>query len=152
MAIQPAKSRISKNSEWVSKSEAARLRGVSRQAIWELVKRGRLSTFVLNGRTYLKRADVLRFRHDRRGPYARVPAAEVISRFNAEKYNPAHWLSLSEAASALNITHPAMADLIRKRRFKTIVIADKILVSRPGVQKFKSRQGSAKAKSKRAKS
>jgi excisionase family DNA binding protein len=44
--------------EWISASEAARLRGVSRQAIGNLVRRRRLRTLQFGGKTFVSRADV----------------------------------------------------------------------------------------------
>jgi predicted DNA-binding protein YlxM (UPF0122 family) len=148
MATQPAKSRNPKTSEWISKSEAARLRGVSRQAIWELVKRGRLTPSLMNGRAYLKRADVLNFEYGKRGPYSRVPAAEVIARAQLKKIDRARlkkldsskWLSLTEAAKALGITPQAVSDLVRRRRLRKLLIAEKTLVQRSSVEKFRSGQ------------
>jgi excisionase family DNA binding protein len=43
---------------WVSQAEAARIRGVSRQAIARLVKKGRFQVFKIGGKVLLKRADV----------------------------------------------------------------------------------------------
>ncbi len=134
--------------EWISKSEAARLRGVSRQAIWELVKRGRLRPSTINGRAYLKRAEVMSFKYGKRGPYSRIPAAELITRLNLKKkYAPSQWLSVSEAASTLGITHPAVAELVKRRRLKAAVIEERTLIARSGVQKLKTRQRGAKRKS-----
>jgi len=48
-------------SEWISQAEAARLRGVTRQAIAKLVKAGRLRTLAASGRLLVHRADVLTF-------------------------------------------------------------------------------------------
>ncbi|MFN8867673.1 MAG: helix-turn-helix domain-containing protein [Pseudomonadota bacterium] len=48
-------------SEWVNQAEAARLRGVSRQAIAKLAANGRLKTLAVGGRTFVSRADVLAF-------------------------------------------------------------------------------------------
>ncbi len=48
-------------SEWISQAEAARLRGVSRQAIARLVKRGRLTTLVVGGHPLVNRAEVTDF-------------------------------------------------------------------------------------------
>jgi excisionase family DNA binding protein len=53
MSIDPA--------EWISQAEAARLRGVTRQAIAKLVSGGRLQTVVVGGRTFVSRADVMAF-------------------------------------------------------------------------------------------
>lgn len=47
--------------EWISQAEAARLRGVSRQAIATLVRRGRLPMLRIAGRTLVRRKDVLTF-------------------------------------------------------------------------------------------
>jgi excisionase family DNA binding protein len=44
--------------DWISASEAARLRGVTRQAIGSLVRRGRLRTLEFGGKTFLSRRDV----------------------------------------------------------------------------------------------
>ncbi|MGA3027197.1 MAG: helix-turn-helix domain-containing protein [Bryobacteraceae bacterium] len=47
--------------EWISQAEAARLRGVSRQAIALLVKKGRLSVLKIGGRLLVRRKDVEEF-------------------------------------------------------------------------------------------
>jgi excisionase family DNA binding protein len=47
--------------DWISQAEAARIRGVSRQAIWKLVKQGRLRSLAIGGRTLVHRADVVEF-------------------------------------------------------------------------------------------
>ncbi|WP_367344935.1 helix-turn-helix domain-containing protein [Stenotrophomonas bentonitica] len=47
--------------DWVSQSEAARLRGTTRQAISRLVERGRLSTLDIGGRRLVRRSEVLQF-------------------------------------------------------------------------------------------
>ncbi|MBV8810725.1 MAG: helix-turn-helix domain-containing protein [Acidobacteriaceae bacterium] len=41
--------------EWISQAEAARLRGVSRQAIGLLVKKGRLPVLKIGGRVLVRR-------------------------------------------------------------------------------------------------
>ena len=44
--------------EWINKAEAARVRGVTRQAIAKLVAKGKLDTLKIAGHTLVKRADV----------------------------------------------------------------------------------------------
>ncbi len=44
--------------EWISQAEAARLRGVSRQAIATLVKKGRLPVLKIGGRLLVRRKEV----------------------------------------------------------------------------------------------
>jgi len=47
--------------DWISQSEAARLRGVTRQAIGKLVGQGRLRILVAGGHTLVHKSDVLAF-------------------------------------------------------------------------------------------
>jgi excisionase family DNA binding protein len=56
------------SSEWLSQVDAARLRGVSRQAIADLVAKGRFTTLSIGGKTLLKRAEVERFKPKPPGP------------------------------------------------------------------------------------
>jgi len=55
-------------SVFVTISEAAELRGVSRAAIHELVQRGRLRSERMLGRVLLYRSDVESFEKDKPGP------------------------------------------------------------------------------------
>jgi hypothetical protein len=47
---------------WVSQSEAARLRGVSPQAIGRLIKKGRFRTLQIAGKVLLNRREVLNYK------------------------------------------------------------------------------------------
>jgi excisionase family DNA binding protein len=47
--------------EWISQAEAARMRGVSRQAIGRLIKRKRLQTLKIGGRMLVRRKDIEQF-------------------------------------------------------------------------------------------
>jgi excisionase family DNA binding protein len=63
--------------EWISASEAARLRGVSRQAIANLVRRGRLRTLQFGGKTFVSRTDVEAYAPDPGGrPRKKGPPKE----------------------------------------------------------------------------
>jgi hypothetical protein len=55
-------------SAWISQAEAARIRGVSRQSISELVERGRLTTFVIAGKTLVSRSQIEQFHPRKPGP------------------------------------------------------------------------------------
>lgn len=48
-------------SDWISQAEAARLRGVSRQAIAKLVRNARLKSIVIGGHVLVSRTHVLSF-------------------------------------------------------------------------------------------
>lgn len=47
--------------EWVSQAEAAQIRGVSRQAIHELVKKGRFRTYEIAGKILVWKEDVVMY-------------------------------------------------------------------------------------------
>lgn len=48
-------------SEWISLAEAARIRGVSRQAMSKLVKQGRFDTLNVGGRQLVHKSQVVGF-------------------------------------------------------------------------------------------
>ncbi len=50
-----------KAEDWISQAEAARLRGVSRQAIAKLVRTKRLRTMAIGGHVLIRREDILDF-------------------------------------------------------------------------------------------
>lgn len=54
--------------EWVSQAEAAEMRGVTRQAIARLLKKGRFTTFSIGGKILLKRSEVEEFMPKPPGP------------------------------------------------------------------------------------
>jgi predicted DNA-binding protein YlxM (UPF0122 family) len=158
MATDSAQSRVFNADDWISKSEAARVRGVSRQAIWELVNRGRLTTVTFAGRIYLDRSEVLKFKRRPRGPASQYESkgSEYKSKGKAGKrkkktYDPSKWISLIEAARLRGVTRQVIADLIRRRRLRTLVFANKKLVLRSSVEKFKPLPRRTKSKSRRAK-
>ncbi|MGH9485054.1 MAG: helix-turn-helix domain-containing protein [Terriglobales bacterium] len=51
----------------MSQANAARMRGVSRQAVGKLIKAGRLRSIVVGGHTLVSREDVLRYEPKRAG-------------------------------------------------------------------------------------
>lgn len=53
--------------EWISQAEAARLRGVTRQAIYKLIKAGRLDTLEVGGRLLVKKQEILSFEAEKAG-------------------------------------------------------------------------------------
>lgn len=52
---------------WVSQAEAARIRGISRQAIAKLIKKQRFRVLRVGGRLFLRRRDVEHYRAERPG-------------------------------------------------------------------------------------
>jgi predicted DNA-binding protein (UPF0251 family) len=59
--------------EWVSQAEAARIRGVSRQAIAKLVKKGKFRVLAIAGKVVVWRKDVEAYRPE---PGGRRPRGE----------------------------------------------------------------------------
>jgi len=57
--------------DWITKAEAARIRGVSRQAIAKLVAKGKLTTLEIAGGTLVNRSEVEAFRPEPGGRPAR---------------------------------------------------------------------------------
>lgn len=53
--------------EWVSQAEAARIRGVSRQAIARLTRKGRFRVLKIGGRVLLRRSEVKAYEPERPG-------------------------------------------------------------------------------------
>jgi excisionase family DNA binding protein len=53
--------------DWISQAEAARLKGVSRQAIWKLIKKGRLRNIHIGGHTLVFRKDIESFQAQKPG-------------------------------------------------------------------------------------
>jgi hypothetical protein len=136
--------------EWMSKGDAARARGVSRQAIWELVNRGRLTTRRFKGRVYVSRAEVLGFARQPRGlkesGYVRIKTL----RPKKKNLDPAKWVYIVEAARETGLPRLAIVDLIRRGPIRKIVSAGKTFVSRAGLEGF-MQQKNKPAKSRTAK-
>lgn len=52
----------------ISQAEAARIRGVSRAAILDLIRRARLRSVTVGGREFVYRSEVISFEKDKPGP------------------------------------------------------------------------------------
>ena len=77
--LRPGDENIFDISAWISQSEAARLRGVTRAAISALVKRSRLKTLKIGGKNLLNRADIENYQAQPRGPKPKERHKEVES-------------------------------------------------------------------------
>jgi excisionase family DNA binding protein len=53
--------------DWISQAEAARIRGVSRQAIARLIKKGRFRVFKIGGKVLLRRSEVKAYEPEQSG-------------------------------------------------------------------------------------
>ena len=144
MATEPEQPETLNTDKWMSKGDAARARGVSRQAIWELVNRGRLTTCRFKGRVYVSRTEVMSFARRPRGAagtgYIRVKTV----RLKKKKLDPAKWVYIVEAARETGLPRLAIVDLVRRGRIRKIVSAGKTFVSRAGLEEFMKRTPEAK--------
>lgn len=137
---------------WMSKGDASRARGVSRQAIWELVRRGRLTTRLYKGRVYVSRAEVMSFKPRVRGPAGTgYVKRKTIKRKKIKPPDPSKWIYLVEAARETGLPRLAIVDLARRGRIKKLVSGTKTFVSRAGIEDFMRQQGAPETKSNPAK-
>lgn len=140
MATGPEQVESLDTNVWMSKGDAARARGVSRQAIWELVNRGRLTTHRFKCRVYVSRAEVLGFKPQPRGlkesGYVRVKTV----RPKKMKIDPTKWIYIVEAARETGLPRLAIVDLVRRGRIRKIVSGGKTFVSRAGIEEFMRRK------------
>jgi hypothetical protein len=127
---------------WMSKGDASRARGVSRQAIWELVRRGRLTTRLYKGRVYVSRAEVMGFKPRPRGPAGTgYVKRKTIKRKKIKPPDASKWIYLVEAARETGLPRLAIVDLVRRGRIKKVVSGTKTFVSRAGLEGFMRQQG-----------
>src|ERR1051326_3187845 len=138
MATTPKQIRNFNEKQWVSKSEAARLRGISRQAIWELVRRGRLVPAAHGGRMYLRRSDVMTFKYRKRGRPPGVSSPKAVINPTNKRLDPTKWFSIMQAAHELDLTHQAITDLVRRGRLRALASDGKNIILRSSLEKFKA--------------
>jgi len=122
---------------WMSKGDASRARGVSRQAIWELVRRGRLTTRLYKGRVYVSRAEVMGFKARPRGPAGTgYVKRKTIKRKKVKPPDASRWIYIVEAARQTGLPRLAIVDLVRRGRIKKLASGTKTYVSRAGIDAF----------------
>jgi len=138
MTPKPDNSETLDTKVWMSKGDASRARGVSRQAIWELVRRGRLTTRLYKGRVYVSRAEVMSFKPRPRGPAGTgYVKRKTIKRKKIKPPDASKWIYLVEAARETGLPRLAIVDLVRRGRIKKVVSGTKTFVSRAGLEDFK---------------
>jgi len=72
--------------------------------------------------------------------FKRRPRGAVVkksAKLKKKNFDPSKWYSLIEAARATGVTRQVIADLVRRRRFRTLVSAGKMFVLRSAVENFK---------------
>jgi len=153
-------------STWISQSEAARLRGVSREAIYNLVKKDRLKTLKTGGRTLVNRIEVEDYRPQLPGPKPKKEKRKEVestptpdrrqsttpqgrtrtqSPSQQNKYlinkrdndqELQKYISQAEAARIRGVSYQAITDLIKRGRLTTAIVAGRPVVLRSEVENF----------------
>ncbi|QHN03813.1 helix-turn-helix domain-containing protein [Granulicella sp. WH15] len=62
--------------DWITQAEAARIRDVSPQGISDLIRRGRLQTLLIGGKTFVRRSEVEAFKPTTGGRPRKKPVAK----------------------------------------------------------------------------
>lgn len=129
---------------YVSQAEAARIRGVSPQAIADLIRRGRLTTIHLAGRILVLRSEIEAFAakpNSGRPPRKAVdkPRLETRGEGRSSATINKKFISRAEAARIRGVSQPAIVDLIRRGRLKTISVAGQTFLFRSEVEDFAPR-------------
>jgi excisionase family DNA binding protein len=122
--------------DYVSQAQAARIRGVSQQAIADLIRRGRLTTVRVADRILVLRSEAEAFvAQPRTGRPLKQKKAKK-STAKTHKQGPKEYISRAEAARIRGVSQPAIVDLIRRGRLKTVAVAGKSLLFRSEVEAF----------------
>jgi predicted DNA-binding protein (UPF0251 family) len=126
--------------KYVSPAEAARIVGISNQAMAKLVHGGYFTTRVVAGRVLVPRSEVEALGARPRGRPSREMQGikrllkkppEITDRGIPEKY-----ISQAEAARVRGVSKQAIANLIRRGRLATVSVAGRTLVIRSEVEAF----------------
>jgi excisionase family DNA binding protein len=152
-------------SAWISQSEAARLRGVSREAIYNLVKKNRFTTLKIGDKTLINRGEVENYLPHRSGrrPNKRrqEPAStqllglgeSIPPKGRTRTQSPSQqnkylinkrdndqelqkYISQAEAARIRGVSYQAITDLIKRGRLTTAIVAGRPVVLRSEVENF----------------
>ena len=125
---------------YVFPAEAARIVGITKQAMSNLVRQGYFTTTKVAGRILVLRSEVESFVARPKGrPTKEMQArtkplkkpSEVIERKTRGKY-----ISQAEAAGIRGVSKQAIADLIRRARLTAVIVADRTLLIRSEVEAF----------------
>jgi excisionase family DNA binding protein len=151
---------------WITQSEAARLRGVSREAIYNLVKINRLKTLKIGGKTLVNRIEVENYRPRLPGPkptkekrteaeFTQLPGpgsstslqggtrtqstprrGKYLINKSANDQDLQKYISQAEAARIRGVSYQAITDLIKRGRLTTAIVAGRPVVLRAEVENF----------------
>jgi len=126
--------------KYISKAEAARVIGTTRQTMFNLVRRGHFTTKVVTGRVLLLRSEVEKYVAR---PMGRPPKREVAhkkpSKTIQKEDSKTEYFSQAEAARHRGVSKQAIAELIRRGRLTPVEVAGRIVVLRSEIEGFVAR-------------
>jgi predicted DNA-binding protein (UPF0251 family) len=122
--------------KYISQAEAARIVGISNQAMAKLVRRGYFTTRVVASRVLVPRSEVeaLGARHRGR-PSKEIQTIKKPPEVTDRRI-PGKYISQSEAARIRGVSKQAIANLINRGRLSTVSVAGRTLVIRSEVEAF----------------
>ena len=125
---------------YVFPAEAARIVGITKQAMSNLVRRGYFTTKMVARRILVLRSEIESFVARPRGrPTKEMQAGTKRLKKLPEvtdRRNPGKYLSQAEAASIRGVSKQAIADLIRRGRLTVVIVAGRALVLRSEIDAF----------------
>ena len=126
--------------KYISKAEAARVIGTTRQTMFNLVRRGHFTTKVVTGRVLLLRSEVEKYVAR---PMGRPPKREVAhkkpSKTIQKEDSKTEYFSQAEAARHRGVSKQAIAELIRRGRLTPVEVAGRTVVLRSEIEGFVAR-------------
>ena len=125
--------------KYISKAEAARVIGTTRQTVSNLVRRGHFTSKVVAGRVLVLRSEVEKYVP---GPNGRPPKRKVAHKEptkTIQKEDSKKYFSQAEAARRRGVSDQAIANLIRRGRLTTVKVAGRIVVLRSEIEGFVAR-------------
>jgi plasmid maintenance system antidote protein VapI len=126
--------------QYISPAAAARIIGISKQSIANLIRRGYFKTKTAAGRILLLRDDAEAFIPRPKGrPPKNASAARTPTKTPSEILNTKptrEYVSQAEAARIRSVSQQAIANLISRGRLKSITVAGKTLLLRAEVEAF----------------
>lgn len=127
-------------SDWMTQAEAARLRRVSRQAINQLVRMGRVRTLVVGRRVLVNAEDIKNYEPVKPGPKASEKPPEA----RAARSEAEGWMTQAEAARRRHVTYQAITHLVKLGRLRTLEVAGAVLVNVEDLDRLKPRRAPSK--------
>ena len=125
--------------KYISKAEAARVIGTTRQTMFNLVRRGHFTTKVVTGRVLLLRSEVEKYVARPKGRPPKKEVAQKLPSKKIHKRDSKKYFSQAEAARRRGVSDQAIANLIRRGRLTTVEVAGRLVVLRSEIEEFVAR-------------